>query len=284
MHNLDRPSEFKTQRSATAAEEDGPGVPHQQNSRTWKEFRDLINSSWRKGAEGIIETGRYLCEAKEELEKDEFEALVRLRLTFDASTGRKLMLIARHKILCAHVHKLPPCWGTIYELTKLKDEVLLARIEDSSIHPGMKRKDAKPRKKTSESPEPVSRNVTEKTVLAWLEEKATAKQKQRVGERILTDIDEASIRKILKALPQPLMEELADRLISLQTTQPLTGAPFCTRMTKLLRVVLGSDNTDVQTTTLVTMRKAFVSSGLKPNELVVTTYATTKKKPKNKGA
>jgi hypothetical protein len=88
-------------------------------ARSWKDFAALINGAWRRSAEAFIQVGQYLIEAKEELDRDEFEALLKLRLDFDASVARRLMCIAGDRELCAHAHKLPACWTTIYELTKL---------------------------------------------------------------------------------------------------------------------------------------------------------------------
>jgi hypothetical protein len=115
---------------------------YQSNTRSWKDFAALINTSWRKGAEGFIQIGRYLIEAKEELDRDQYEALIRLRLAFNESTAKKLICIARNSILGAHVHLLPPCWSTLYELSKLDDAVLKAKIADGTITPRLQRKDA----------------------------------------------------------------------------------------------------------------------------------------------
>ena len=95
--------------------------------------RNSPRSLMALGAEApasFIQTGQYLIEAKEELDRDEFEALVRLRLDFDASVARKLMRVAGDRTLCAHVHKLPPCWSSLYELSKLEDDALEAAIAD----------------------------------------------------------------------------------------------------------------------------------------------------------
>jgi hypothetical protein len=113
------------------------------NIRSWKAFADLIAGSWQKQAGAIIETGRHLIEAKQELSRDEFAPLVKLKLPFTSSTARKLMLIAENQIVCAHVHKMPPSWGTLYELTKLSDEVLRAAIKDGRVNPKMQRKDVR---------------------------------------------------------------------------------------------------------------------------------------------
>jgi hypothetical protein len=116
--------------------------PQAPNARSWKVFAELITSAWQKQAGAIIEVGRLLLAAKQELGRDELEALLRLKLPFDPSVARKLQRIAGNSVLCAHVHKLPPAWGTLYELSKLADGVLQAAIEDGRINPKMERKDA----------------------------------------------------------------------------------------------------------------------------------------------
>jgi hypothetical protein len=53
------------------------------------------------------------------------------------------MKIASNPVLSdsAHGPDLPPSWRTLYELTKLDDQVLLARIEDHTINCEMERRD-----------------------------------------------------------------------------------------------------------------------------------------------
>ena len=127
-------------------------VLNQSNTRSWEDFAGLINMTWRKGVTAFIDTGRYLLEAKAKLDRDVFESLVKRHLDFDPSVGRKLMAIAGNSVICAHGHKLPPCWTTIYELTKVKDDVLKAAFAVGTIHPGMERKDASAlRRQPSES-------------------------------------------------------------------------------------------------------------------------------------
>ena len=120
------------------------------NARSWKTFADQINGTWRKGAGNFIDCGKLLAEANDELPRDAFNILIKSKLDFEASVARKLMRIAANEILCAHVHKLPPCWSTLYELSQLTESTLKAAFADGTIHPGMQRKDAvalKPPKK-----------------------------------------------------------------------------------------------------------------------------------------
>jgi hypothetical protein len=103
---------------------------------------EYFNFCWKKSGETIIESSCALIAAKADLDPHEFEAMLDHDLVVSGSTARKLMLIAQKEVLCAHVHKLPPHWGTLYELTKVPDAVLLAAIEDGTVNPEMERKDA----------------------------------------------------------------------------------------------------------------------------------------------
>jgi hypothetical protein len=78
------------------------------SARSWKFFAEQINTAWRKNAKNFIDCGHLLIEAKEELARDAFAVLIRDRLAFDASVGRKLMRLAGNPIICANWHKLPP--------------------------------------------------------------------------------------------------------------------------------------------------------------------------------
>ena len=101
-----------------------------------------ITTAWRSSTVGIIETGRLLVEAKAALAHGEFEKMVDADLPFSASTARRLMTIANdHRIANrAHAHVLPPSWMTLYELTKVPDDVFEAKVADGTINPGMPRK------------------------------------------------------------------------------------------------------------------------------------------------
>jgi hypothetical protein len=107
-----------------------------------QEYANKFNGCWRKSVEAIFEASACLIEAKNDLDPHEFEAMLDEDLLVSGSSARKLMLIAQKEVLCAHVHKLPPHWGTLYELTKVEDARLLAAFEADEINPNMERKDA----------------------------------------------------------------------------------------------------------------------------------------------
>jgi len=103
-----------------------------------------IHGEWRKSIEGILGVGRQLIAAKEACEHGEFLRLfkghdnaVSEPLPFGVSSADKLMEIARNEVISnsEFVPNLPQSWGTLYELTKLDDETLLAGIKAGEITP-----------------------------------------------------------------------------------------------------------------------------------------------------
>jgi hypothetical protein len=114
--------------------------------KTSETYAHEINVAWRKAVDSTIEAGRILLEAKEGpycLKHGAFEAMVRTKLPFNESTARKLMAIARHPVLSnrSHVNVLPPSYGTLYALTKVPNDRLIAYIREGTINPKLERKD-----------------------------------------------------------------------------------------------------------------------------------------------
>lgn len=109
----------------------------------WKPWAEKITAAWQKSVEAVLETGRALIQAHDELDHGQWEAMISLELPFDSSTARRLIKIARHEVLSnrAHVHALPPSWGTLYELSKLPASTLEAKINDGTITPKLERKE-----------------------------------------------------------------------------------------------------------------------------------------------
>jgi hypothetical protein len=131
------------------------------NKRDWKWHRDRIAGAWGKQVESIIETGQCLIEAKAELDHGAFEAMVQSKLPFTPGTARRLKTIAEHQIISnqAHAPVLPASWMTLYELTKLSPEILLAKLKDGSIHPKLERKDVRAmRPGAKDKPTPATRD------------------------------------------------------------------------------------------------------------------------------
>lgn len=110
-----------------------------------------INAEWRKSVQGILNVGRQLIAAKEACEHGEFIRLFKGSdnavpdpVPFGIHTADRLMAIAAKPAIadCAHAHTLPQSWATLYELTKLDDAEITARIEAGEITPEMTRSQA----------------------------------------------------------------------------------------------------------------------------------------------
>lgn len=108
------------------------------------EWAQRISTRLTQCAEAILDVGRMLCQAKQELRHGEFLEMVDSRLRFSASTAQRLMAVARDPRITntAHAQYLPPSWMTLYELTRLPDPVLEEAFEQGRITPEMRRKDA----------------------------------------------------------------------------------------------------------------------------------------------
>jgi hypothetical protein len=78
---------------------------------TWA---DRIKATWQSSFEGIIECGRLLVAAKDELERGAFLAMIADDLPIKSRTAQRLMKIAADERLtdATHVSHLPPHWGT----------------------------------------------------------------------------------------------------------------------------------------------------------------------------
>jgi N6-adenosine-specific RNA methylase IME4 len=111
--------------------------------KTASDYAQAIAECWQQSVEAVIETGRLLCAAKDALDHGEFQPMIEQNLPFGTRTANKLMAIARDDRLQKGltVSHLPPSWGTLYEITKLDDPTLEARIADGTIRPDMERRD-----------------------------------------------------------------------------------------------------------------------------------------------
>ena len=113
----------------------------QEARRRWAE---VIRTTWAKATEAIIETGKQLIAAKDDLGHGGFHELAPNGTRFGWATADRLMAIARHSVLSnsAHAQSLPAHWTTLYELSRLRAKRLLALIQDGTIHPGLERQQA----------------------------------------------------------------------------------------------------------------------------------------------
>jgi len=105
----------------------------------WEDYARKINAAHSRSVASVIEVGRLLIEAKEELDHGDFLRLFQGgTLPFGEDTAERLMRIAENKILSnsAHARILPTSWTTLFELTKLPTRNLQVAIQDGRVHRG----------------------------------------------------------------------------------------------------------------------------------------------------
>lgn len=110
-----------------------------------------INCEWGKSVAAILDVGKALAQAKRLCGHGDFlrlfkghENAVSEPVPFGERTAEMLMSIAGHKVLSnpKHASDLPQSWYTLYELTKLDDEQIMAGMKAGEITPDMTRADA----------------------------------------------------------------------------------------------------------------------------------------------
>jgi hypothetical protein len=134
-------TEASSAQAFAQADDTEPAQADLGNRRGWQYFDEKLTDLRVNDVENIIERGRILVEAHDELERGSYEAMVKRH--FDLSHARKLRIIATHPVVSnrAHVHALPPSVFTLYELTKLPTAMLREKLQDGSINPRLERKD-----------------------------------------------------------------------------------------------------------------------------------------------
>jgi hypothetical protein len=110
------------------------------NARSPQEWERLIHSAWQKETDRILEVAKLVLQARTQLLPEVF---VTLRLPFKTRVAQMLAKIAVNPVLtnAANHGSLPPCWRTLYELTKLSHAELKSAIEAGAVHSRMQRKD-----------------------------------------------------------------------------------------------------------------------------------------------
>ena len=108
-----------------------------------EQWATRIRAQLGKSVESIIEIGRLLLKAKNDLVHGEWGRLFEDELVpFGRQTAFRLMAIADHPQLSnvAHAQHFPPAWYTLYELTKVPSPILKNAFRDGVITPDMPRK------------------------------------------------------------------------------------------------------------------------------------------------
>lgn len=113
---------------------------------------EQITKAWRRGIEGIFETGQRLVAYRDKWKAEQPGKWSQLigantwkdkgQLPFGARYATMLVKIASDERLWKHVSIAPSDTLTLYQLTRLSTERFDQLIADGRIHPGMKRSDA----------------------------------------------------------------------------------------------------------------------------------------------
>jgi len=157
-----------------------------------------IHGEWRKSIEGIVGVGRQLIAAKESCEHGEFlrlfkghENAVSDPVPFGEDTAERLMKVASHPVLSdsALGRSLPMSWRTLYELTKLDDETLIAGIKAGEITPETTRAQAAalhadPVEKPEKPPHEDLADRLDQAVAKYLDQLNSAKHFEYVVRRL----------------------------------------------------------------------------------------------------
>jgi hypothetical protein len=111
-----------------------------------------INAARVKSVDAILDVGRLLLLAKDELEHGNFLRLfkdhpqaVRIPIAMTPRMAQIYMTVAKRfgSMEAKCISHLPPCVGTLYELSQIEPDLLEAVIADSRVHPGLHRYQAR---------------------------------------------------------------------------------------------------------------------------------------------
>jgi hypothetical protein len=210
-----------------------------QNVRTKAFFESAIDASWQKSTQGIFDTGRWLQRAREELSRNDYDAL---RLPFCVRTRQRLIAIAAHPILATHVSQLPPSWGTLYALAEINNYNLLrAPLADGRIHPGLQRKDVRSALGLPPKP-PRGRRKGNGQTEAPLDPVAVWKSFSEADKKAILNSEGRS--GLAKLLSRELMVDLVDHLIRQEMVGASTKLKPAVTFTTILRTALDSTTND----------------------------------------
>ena len=110
---------------------------------TRREWVQKITARYQESVGAIVDVGRYLIQAKEQLTHGEFGSMVADDLPFSWRTANCFIAIAKNPTLANSHHgaNLPTSWRTLSELARLPQEVLEEALDDGRITPELQRKE-----------------------------------------------------------------------------------------------------------------------------------------------
>jgi hypothetical protein len=99
------------------------------------QWRTSIESAWQKSVESVIEVGRLVKQAKEELGSS--YALLETQLPFSSTVAAFLVKIAEHPVLSdsQYYSKLPNGYNTLYYLASVDEETLKEQLDKGEVTP-----------------------------------------------------------------------------------------------------------------------------------------------------
>jgi Protein of unknown function (DUF3102) len=117
---------------------------HRERVCLFAKYAQRITACQRKSIQSIVECGRLLIAAKDELKHGEFLKMIDNNLPFKRSSAQALMKIAADRRITKYQHAgcLPAHWSTLIKVIQLPDAAFEARIADGTIHPGLERRPA----------------------------------------------------------------------------------------------------------------------------------------------
>ena len=162
-----------------------------------------ITAAWKKSHERTIAIGNELIAAKAACEYGEFlrlfnghENAVSEPVPFGIHTADRFMAIASHPALadCAHAHNLPQSWMTLYELSHLDNEQIVAGIKSGEITTEMTRAQASalradPVEKPQQPPHEEMADAVKNAVTKFVGRLTTRQQFEYVRQRIEALLD-----------------------------------------------------------------------------------------------
>jgi len=123
-------------------------------------WRNRIESAWQKSVASVIEVGKLIKQAKDELGVS--YNLLETELPFSSTVAAFLVKIAEHPILSnpAYFAKLPNSYNTLYHLTSVDNKQLLKQLESGQITPNYTLSSAKSLRDVSPKSTPTKKAIT----------------------------------------------------------------------------------------------------------------------------
>lgn len=133
------------------------------NERELSNWRTRIETAWQKSVASVIEVGRLVKQAKEELGVS--FTLLETELPFSSSVAAFLIKIAENPVLSNPVYqsRLPNSYNTLYHLAGVDSKQLVKQIENGEITPNYTLASAKSLKVVSPKPLKKATGTKQKT-------------------------------------------------------------------------------------------------------------------------